>query len=80
MERDFEMFLKDVEEDEELRNTVALYKARQEKRRRELEAEQMDVDTASVAETEETEGDDEVPKIDISTLLDDFDDLNVHDE
>ena len=82
MERDFEMFLQDVEEDEELRNTVALYKARQEKRRRELDAEKMDVDAASVTQTEETEGgeDDEVPKIDISTLLDDFDELNVQDD
>lgn len=82
MERDFEMFLQDVEEDEELRNTVALYKARQEKRRRELDAEKMDVDAASVAETEDTEGreDDEVPKIDIRTLLDDFDELNVQDD
>lgn len=77
-ERDYEMFLRDVEEDSELRSTLALYKAEQEKKR----AEQMEVDAAeaaSVAETEET-GDDEVPKIDMEELLDEFDELNVEDE
>ena len=78
MERDFEMFLRDVEEDTELRSTVALYKARQEKRERErMEG----VEMASVAETEETEGDGEgVPRVDISELLEEFDELNVEDE
>ncbi|KAG7004987.1 60S ribosomal export protein NMD3 [Physcia stellaris] len=77
-ERDYEMFLRDVEEDAELRSTLALYKAEQEKKR----AEQMEVDAAeagSVAETEET-GDDELPKIDMEELLDEFDELNVEDE
>jgi nonsense-mediated mRNA decay protein 3 len=80
MERDFEMFLRDVEEDTELRSTVALYKAQQEKRR----AEKMELDAveaASVAQTEETEeGEDELPKIDMEELLDEFDELNVNDE
>lgn len=79
MERDFEMFLRDVEEDTELRSTVALYKAQQEKRR----AEKMELDAAeaaSVAQTEETEeGEDELPKIDMEELLDEFDELNVED-
>lgn len=77
-ERDYEMFLRDVEEDPELRSTLALYKAEQEKKR----AEKMEVDAAeaaSVAETEET-GDDEVPRIDMEELLDEFDELNVEDE
>jgi len=80
MDRDFEMFLRDVEEDTELRSTVALYKAQQEKRR----AEKMELDAveaASVAQTEETEeGEDELPKIDMEELLDEFDELNVNDE
>ncbi len=80
MERDFEMFLRDVEEDTELRSTVALYKAQQEKRR----AEKMELDAveaASAAQTEETEeGEDELPKIDMEELLDEFDELNVNDE
>ena len=80
MERDFEMFLRDVEEDTELRSTVALYKAQQEKRR----AEKMELDAgeaASVAATEETEGgEDEIPQINMEELLDEFDELNVDDE
>ena len=80
-ERDYEMFLRDVEEDPELRSTLALYKAEQEKKR----AEQMEVDAAeaaNVAETEETgeDDDDEIPKIDMEELLDEFDELNVEDE
>ena len=75
MERDFELFLRDVEEDTDLRSTLALYKARQEKKERDrMEG----VEEASVAETEE-EGE-EVPKIDISELLDEFEDLNMEGE
>lgn len=73
MERDFEMFLRDVEEDVELRNTVALYKQRVEKKRME------GVETASMAETEET-GMEEVPGIDMNELLDEFEELDVKDE
>ena len=73
IERDFEMFLRDVEEDEELRSTVALYKQRMERNRME------GIETASVADTEET-GTEGVPNIDIGELLDDFGDLNVEDE
>ena len=76
MERDFEMFLRDVEEDTELRSTVALYKAQQEKRERDrMEG----VETASVAETEETEGE-ELPRIEMEELLDEFEGLEVEDE
>ena len=74
-ERDFEMFLRNVEEDSELRNTVALYKAQQAKR----EKDKMELDTASVAETEETEDEEEVPKINMEELLDEFDELNVEE-
>ena len=76
LEADFEMFLRDVEEDTELRNTLAVYKAKQ--RRQAKEA--MDgVDAMSIADTEET-GDDEVPKINMDELLDDFDELKVQDD
>ena len=76
VERDFEMFLRDVEEDAELRSTLAVYKAQQEKRQRDkMEG----VETASVAETHDTE-DDEVPKIDVDELLDEFNELNVADD
>ena len=76
MERDFEMFLRDVEEDTELRSTLALYKAQQEKR----EKDRMEgLETASTAETDETEDGEEVPKIDMDELLDDFNELDVED-
>lgn len=76
MERDFEMFLRDVEEDTELRSTLALYKAQQAKR----EKDRMEgVEAASVAETDATE-DGDVPKIDMNELLDEFDELNVEDK
>lgn len=76
MDRDFEMFLRDVEEDTELRSTLALYKAQQAKK----EQDRMEgVETAIVAETEETDGE-EVPKIDMQELLDEFEELGVEDE
>lgn len=79
IERDFEMFLRDVEEDTELRNTVALYKAQQKRQKDRMEG----VEEASVAETG-AEGDDEegdeLPKIEMDELLDDFDELNVEDD
>lgn len=76
MERDFEMFLRDVEEDTELRSTLALYKAQQEKK----EKDRMEgLETASTAETAETEDGEEVPKIDMDELLDDFNELDVED-
>lgn len=77
MERDFEMFLRDVEEDTELRSTLALYKSQQEKKANDrMEG----LETASVAETEQTEDGEEVPKIDMEELLDDFNELDVDDE
>ena len=77
-DRDYEMFLRDVEEDPDFRSNVALYKAEQEKRRTEkMEFEA--AEAASMAETEETD-DDDVPKIDMEELLDEFDELNVDDE
>lgn len=69
LDRDYEMFLRDVEEDNELRNTLALYKAQQQAK--------ADADAMSVAETE---NDDEAPAIDISELLDDMDNLDIEDQ
>ena len=77
MDMDFEMFLRDVEEDTELRSTLALYKAQQAKKDRDSRME--GVETASVAETEETEVE-EVPKIDMDELLDEFEELGVEDD
>ncbi|EEH20348.1 hypothetical protein PABG_02607 [Paracoccidioides brasiliensis Pb03] len=77
LEEDFEMFLRDVEEDAELRSTLALYKAK----RVQAEADRMEGierDAMSVVEEEEDD-EDGVPKISMDELLDDFEDLNVED-
>ena len=77
LERDFEMFLRDVEEDPELRNTLSLYKSKKKPEKDNMEG----VETASKVETEEAEDDDEeVPQIDVSELLEDFDELEIKDE
>ena len=75
MERDFEMFLRDVEEDDELRNTMDLYKARQNKNQNKMEG----IETASVAETEESVEGEDVPQIDVSELLEDFEEMGLED-
>lgn len=69
MERDFEMFLRDVEEDQELRAGLALYKAQQEKA------------AADAMEVEESEfGDDDGLAIPMEQLLDDFEDMTMDDQ
>lgn len=69
MDRDYEMFLRDVEEDTDLRSTMAVYKAELERKKREDEE-------MSIAETEE-ESDDEAPKINMDELLDEFDEMTI---
>jgi nonsense-mediated mRNA decay protein 3 len=67
-EKDYEMFLQDLEEDEELRQNINLYKT--------------DKATAT-AETEDEDAmdddisDDEAPQIDIDELLDELDEMNL---
>ncbi|KAF3483318.1 60S ribosomal export protein NMD3 [Arthroderma uncinatum] len=68
LEEDFELFLRDVEEDAELRSTLALYKAKH--------AKKVEADAMEVVE-EEDEDEDEVPKINVDELLEDFEELNV---
>lgn len=80
MERDFEMFLRDVEEDAELRNTVALYKAQQREKKQKDKDRMEGVEEASVAETDDDEGSDDVPKINMEGLLDEFNQLDVEDD
>ncbi|KFY19830.1 hypothetical protein V491_04182 [Pseudogymnoascus sp. VKM F-3775] len=69
MDKDYEMFLRDVEEDTELRQTLALYKAQQA---------QKEADAMSMAETSDGE-EDNTPQIDMDELLDEFDDLQMND-
>lgn len=67
LDKEYEQFLQDVEEDEEMRAALALYKS--EKKREEEEM--------SVAETDD--GEDEGPQVDMGELLDDFDELTMKD-
>lgn len=76
LEADFEMFLRDVEEDPELRQTLALYKANQQKSKHKTDATAQDA--MSVVETEDSE-EEAVPKINMEELLEDLDELNVRD-
>lgn len=71
MEQDYEMFLRDVEEDQELRQTLDLYKNRQ----YQVRADQMDED----GDDDMDEDGQAVPKINMDDLLDDFDELNMED-
>lgn len=74
-EADFEMFLRDVEEDQELRNTLQLYKAKNRGNEQPAKgADEMDED-------EDEDGDDEnAPKINMDELLDDFEELHMEDQ
>ncbi len=72
LDAEYEMFLRDVEEDEDLRAALALYKSANKKKA------PQDVDAMSIAETEMTM--DDGPKISMDELLDDFDDLDIQDE
>ncbi|KAJ6028460.1 NMD protein affecting ribosome stability and mRNA decay [Penicillium herquei] len=69
LEEDFEAFLRDIEEDQELRQTLDLYKARKER-----------VSDDAMDEDEDNESEDGVPQINMDELLDDFDELNMGDE
>ncbi|KAI9148152.1 60S ribosomal export protein NMD3 [Paramyrothecium foliicola] len=69
MDKEYEMFLRDVEEDEELRAALALYKTQKKPTA---------ADAMSVAETDMT-GDD-APQVNMEELLEDLEDLAIRDE
>ncbi|KKY18922.1 putative nonsense-mediated mrna decay protein 3 [Phaeomoniella chlamydospora] len=86
LENDYEMFLRDVEEDEELRSTLALYKAQKAaaQRRHADRMEGIEEEDGGGMDVESTitggSGDeDEVPKINMEQLLDDLEELRVED-
>ncbi|KAF6809176.1 60S ribosomal export protein NMD3 [Colletotrichum musicola] len=66
MNEEYEQFLRDVEEDDELRATMAVYRAQNQHK-------PADPDAMSIAETEDDEG----PRIDMDELLDDMDELHI---
>lgn len=78
LEADFEMFLRDVEEDQELRHTLDLYKVRNQPKVDQGGDEMMDEDGDEDEDGDgDEDSDDGVPKINMEELLDDFDELNM---
>lgn len=73
MDAEYELFLRDVEEDEELRAALALYKNTKKTKKKEDDA-------MSIAETEMTAGEDDGPRVNMEELLEDFDELGIQDE
>ncbi|KAI0482027.1 NMD3-domain-containing protein [Xylariaceae sp. FL0804] len=67
MDREFEQFLRDIEEDDEFRSGVQLYKQPRHKPQ---------PDEMSVV-TETDDGDDDAPRVDMDELLEDFDELTM---
>lgn len=64
-ERDYEVFLQELEEDEEMRQTINLYKSK----------------TTAEHEAEMDEDEDEdAPQIDIDELLDELDEMTLEDQ
>jgi nonsense-mediated mRNA decay protein 3 len=68
MDREYEMFLQDVEEDGQLRAAMNIYKS---------SAKKPDPDEMSIEETDDD--DDDLPQINADELLEDFEDLTLED-
>ncbi|KAI0165035.1 NMD3 family-domain-containing protein [Xylariaceae sp. FL1272] len=68
MDREFEQFLQEIEEDEEFRSGVALYKDP----KRTTQPDEMSMAT-------DDDGVDDAPQVNMDELLDDFDELNMDD-
>ncbi|KAJ5922021.1 ribosome-binding protein [Penicillium verrucosum] len=66
LEEDYEMFLRDVEEDQELRQTLDLYKVQRQ--------------ADAMVEDDDNESENEVPQVNMEELLDTFDEMNMGDE
>jgi len=65
-ERDYEQFLRDLEEDPDFRSNIQLYKG--------------DADTVSVAESTDADEDPTFPGVSVDELLDDIQDLSIQDD
>jgi len=75
-ERDYELFLREIEEDTELRQTLQLYKSTL-KTAPKPKPEGMDVDGMEEGEEEEEEEGEDVPAIGMDELLDEFEDMKI---
>ena len=93
VEEDYELFLRDIEEDEEIRAAVNMYKApggsaapgEKAKRRGKAGQQSMDVDEAeqspaqpeTMAETDNEEDEADFPEVKLDELLEDFDEMTL---
>src|SRR5690606_6987274 len=75
-ERDFELFLKDIEEDEELRSTLQLYKNTVKTQRMQVDEKKSEAEDADM----DTDDENELPEIDVEQLLDEFEELGIQDK
>lgn len=84
-ERDYEMFLRDVEEDTELRNSLALYKSTRKNPPRTQRMEGIELQhppeqpPAASEIGEDSDEDGELPEISLEELLDDLEGMRVED-
>jgi nonsense-mediated mRNA decay protein 3 len=89
-ERDYELFLRDIEEDTELRQTLQLYKSTRKNppRTQKMDGVEMEMDEGgapegdAMEEDEEDEGEDEdagLPQISLDELLDEFEEMTMED-
>ena len=82
-ERDYELFLREIEEDTELRQTLQLYKNKTSARTTKMEGVEMDVDMegggADVMDEadDEDEDDSDLPQISVDDLLDEFEEMTM---
>ncbi|KAF8475627.1 NMD3 family-domain-containing protein [Kalaharituber pfeilii] len=77
-ERDYEMFLKDVEEDVELRNSLKLYKNTRKSNMQSVQKQQVEP-RQEMEVDEDEESDDGIPKIQMEDLLDEFEEMALED-
>jgi len=73
VERDYELFLRELEEDPELRGNVNLYKADDTTVKRPQRPDEMDVDAA----TDDGEEEPDFPDVQLDELLNDFEDMSL---
>jgi nonsense-mediated mRNA decay protein 3 len=79
VEAEYELFLRDLEEDPELRQNVLLFKADPKSKKAEVDSMEIEGDAESVVETEMDE-DDDFPKIQLDELLDEMEALKIREE
>lgn len=82
-ERDYELFLREIEEDTELQQTLQLYKNTKKtppKTQKMDVDEDMDMDGEEVEEEEEEEDESGLPEISVDALLDEFEEMTMRDD